>query len=59
MLVLIANWFQAKDSSNVKEFVVEECFNADTLETVIVPSVHPKELGAVFDEDIGEYVIYD
>lgn len=33
--------------------------NANTGETVIMQCVHPSQLGAVFNSEVGEFVIYD
>ena len=41
------------------EFVASHGVDSITLENVIVPQEHPESLGAKFDRNIGEWVLYD
>jgi hypothetical protein len=41
------------------ELLVDRAFMEDTGKPVIVPHVHPTELGAVFDPAFGEWVIHE
>jgi len=60
-IILITGTFRAKDSDGYqtgrKEFVVDHAFNEDTDEPVIVPCEHPRNLGGIFDPQLGEWVI--
>lgn len=39
------------------ELLTDYAFDEDTGKVVIVPPEHPRTLGAVFDHEIGEWVI--
>lgn len=41
------------------EFVASHGVDSITLENVVVPQEHPERLGAKFDRNIGEWVLYD
>jgi hypothetical protein len=58
MLIVIT--VNEKDSrTGVERLVVSHGIDESTGKTVILPSEHPSALGAVFDADLGEYVIDD
>lgn len=42
-----------------EEFVVSHGIDSETGEKVILPSEHPRELGAVFDTKLCEWVILE
>ena len=42
-----------------EEFAVSHGIDEDTNQVVIVQSVHPKQLGGVFDSKLNEWVIND
>ncbi|MEN6379129.1 MAG: hypothetical protein ABFD15_06080 [Methanofastidiosum sp.] len=54
-IIVIVNDFKEKDEHYNK--LINYAFNEDTLEAVILPSVHPSQIGAKFDRDIGEYIL--
>lgn len=61
MIILVCGKF-AKYERGIKvgeEFVASHGVNPDTMETVIVQCEHPERLGAKFDRNIGEWVLYD
>ena len=61
MIICITGWLDRyKGGIKVdREFVVSHGINPETDEMVILPCEHPSRLGAVFNNEIGEYVIYD
>lgn len=61
MIVCITGWFDTYRGAvkTGKEFVVSHGIDSITGEMVILPSVHPYELGAVLDLRLNEFVIYD
>lgn len=40
-------------------FLTSHGINVDTLKNVVLPQEHPRNLGAIFDKDMGEWVIND
>jgi hypothetical protein len=60
-IILICNYFPILDirgyPTGRKELVVDRAFDSATGKQITVPSVHPSELGAVFDAELGEWVI--
>jgi hypothetical protein len=43
--------------TQLTEFVVSHGVDEDTFENVCLPCEHPKNLGAKFDQNIGEWVL--
>lgn len=60
MLIFVTNWFPILDRSGIptggKEFVVDYAIDSETLSIVPVPNEHPENLGAVFSNEIGEWI---
>lgn len=54
-IVVIVNNETNKEGK--KELIVSHGICSETLESVILPNVHPREVGAVFDMTLGEYII--
>jgi hypothetical protein len=40
-----------------REFVTSHGIDEDTLQDVVLPNEHPAKLGAIFDRELGEWVI--
>jgi len=59
--ILITGMFDVYDGSIKvgEEFAVSHGIDEDTNQVVIVQSVHPKQLGGVFDSKLNEWVIND
>ena len=63
-IVVICGFFEKEDSfgypTGEKEFGVSHGIDMNTDQIVILPSVsHPEELGAKFDQNLGEWVVND
>ena len=63
MIICITGWFDIYDrqgyKTGKKEFVVSHGVDTDNNDKIVViPNEHPRDLGAIFSEDIGEWVIY-
>lgn len=58
MIILITT-YHVNRYTREKSLIVSHGFRADTGETVVLPQVHPREVGGVFDTEIGEWVIRD
>ena len=62
MIICIAGWFDIYDQlgykTGKKEFVVSHGVDTDNDKIVVLTNEHPKDLGAIFSEQIGEWVIY-
>jgi hypothetical protein len=62
MIICVTGWFKKYDRDGVytgkREFVVSHGIDFETDEHVILPCEHPDVLGAKYDTEIGEYVIY-
>jgi hypothetical protein len=62
MILLITGWFPVYDKigkTGEKVFGVDYGINLDTGATVVLPEMHPRELGATFNDQIQEWVLYD
>lgn len=61
MLIVIANLFKTRDKYGIPtgqtELLADYAIEEETGKTVVVPPVHPAELGAMFDRDRQEWVI--
>jgi hypothetical protein len=55
MQLVIATWERRKDGSQV--LVASHGYNTATDTTFGLPSVHPRDLGAVYNPVIDEYVL--
>jgi hypothetical protein len=60
-IILITGVFDIYDGAIKigEEFVVSHGIDEDTNQVVIVQSVHPTQLGGVFDPKLNEWVIED
>ena len=63
-IIVICGYFQKEDRfgylTGEKEFGVSHGVDMTTDESVVLPCVsHPELLGAKFDQQLGEWVIYD
>ena len=63
MIICITGWFDIYDrqgyKTGKKEFVVSHGIDTDNNDKIVVlPSEHPRDLGAIFSEEIRERVIY-
>ena len=60
-IICIAKEFPVYDLNGYptgkKKFLTDYAFNEDTGKAVVVQTVHPLELGAKFDNEIGEWVL--
>ena len=60
-IILITGTFPVLDSdgypTDKREFTIDHAFNESTMEAVVVPSVHPLQLGGKFDTTIQEWVL--
>lgn len=62
MILLVTGWFPVYDNfgyTGEKVFGVDHGIDLDTGRTVVLPELHPKELGAKFNDELQEWVIYD
>jgi len=63
MIICITGNFDVYDAHGYKtgrkEFVVSHGVDYETDKVVILPSEHPTRLGAQWDSDLQEWVIYD
>lgn len=61
MIICITGWFKTYDDNGVptgrSEFVTSHGIDTITDEKVILPNVHPVELGAEFDGILEEWII--
>jgi hypothetical protein len=58
MIILICNYFKDEKTS-LTNLEVDYAVN-EILESIVVPTgVHPSKLGAQWNSDIGEWVLYD
>ena len=63
MIICITRWFDIYDrqgyKTGKKEFVVSHGVDTDNNgKIVVLPTEHPRDLGAIFSEEIREWVIY-
>lgn len=62
MILLVTGWFDKLDrmgyKTGEKEFLVSHGVDLDTDKIVITPNEPPLQLGAKFDEELREWVIY-
>lgn len=60
-IICITGYFEEYDKdghkTGKKRFQVSHGFEENTGNSVTLPNVHPKDLGAVIDKNIGEWVI--
>lgn len=55
MIIVIANY--ETDSNGVRKLVTSHGVDPDTLKSYPLPQEDPRDLGAGFDRDYGEYVL--
>lgn len=58
MIILITKQFY-NDMHKQYELLVDFAVDEETGQDVIVPCLHPHQLGGKFDCEIGEWAIYD
>lgn len=61
-IVVITGYFDVMESgrpTGKKELLVSHGVDEDTCRTVVLPSEHPRELGAAFDSKLCEWVLPD
>ena len=61
MIICITGWFTKYDRfglPNGKEFLVSHGVN-EYLENIVLPQEHPKDLGAIYDTYLGEWIIME
>ena len=61
--ILITKMFPILDKDGFvtgkKELLIDYALNEKTLKPVVVPCVHPSELGGIFDVELGEWRLHD
>ena len=61
--ILITKMFPILDkdgfATGKKELLIDYALNEKTLKPVVVPCVHPSELGGRFDVELGEWYLPD
>ena len=61
--ILITKMFAVLDkngfSTGKTELLVDYALDEETLKPVVVPCVHPSELGGIFDVELGEWHLHD
>lgn len=61
--ILIAKMFPILDkngfSTGKTELLVDYALDEETLQQIVVPCVHPSELGGIFDVELGEWRLHD
>lgn len=61
MIICICGTFPKYDRNSFptgeKEFVVSHGVDADTLQGVVLPNIHPQLLGATFDHQLMEWIL--
>lgn len=56
--MIIVETFLSEETGR-KEILVSHGVNTETGKIVTMPNLTPKQIGAVFDEKIGYYVLYE
>jgi hypothetical protein len=56
VIIVITNKDKS-ESSGRNEIIVSHGINVETGQVVILPTATPEQIGAIFDEEIGEYVL--
>lgn len=56
-MVVVITVVVTDERTGREELVASHGINAYTDEMVTLPSVHPQQLGAVIDRDLGEWVL--
>lgn len=63
MIIVVAGWFKVYDrqgrDTGKKEYLASHGVDVDTGRNVILSSESPEKLGAIFDFEIGEWVLDD
>ena len=63
MIVLITHWVRDEDIHGIpygdKKLRVSHGINLDTDKVIITSNEHPESMGAVFDPELMEWVIYE
>ena len=61
--ILITKMFAVLDkngfSTGKTELLVDYARDEETLQQIVVPCVHPSELGGIFDVELGEWRLHD
>lgn len=61
MIIVIADWYPITDMYGLptgeKELLISHGIDPDTNRLVIMPPIPPAQAGAVYNRDMGEYVI--
>jgi len=60
MILLITKYFETLDAYMAygkKELLVDYGIDLETGQTVVLPNITPKEIGAVFDVTYNEYIL--
>ena len=50
---------QKRFSTGKTELLVDYALDEETLQQIVVPCVHPSELGGIFDVELGEWRLHD
>lgn len=63
MILVITDWFPVYDrygyKTGEKEFSTNYGIDLETGRTVVLPEEHPRKLGAIFNNELNEWVIHD
>lgn len=57
MIVVITNW-ETNPKTGHKQLIVSHGVDSETLQDIVLPNETPEALGAVFDQNIKEYVLH-
>lgn len=57
-MIICICYYEKNKILNRKELIVSHGIN-EYLENVVLPQVHPLELGAEFNEDLGEWILME
>lgn len=59
MIILVTSREPVSSGGMLGDLYVSEAYDEVTLRRIVVPPVHPSELGAVEDGSRGEWVLYE
>jgi hypothetical protein len=61
MILLITKYFETLDTygfpTGEKELLVDYGIDLETDQTIVLPNIHPKEIGGEFDKTYNEYIL--
>lgn len=56
-MIILVTYEETLKDTNEKRILISHGYDLETGQNIAMPNVHPSEVGAVFDYEIGEFIL--